>query len=177
MESLARPLSSLKDEAGRRLDHVQHAYGDDRPLPELAGLMAVYSAGLLGLTALARSRGRLSARIGAGDLALYSVATFRLSRILAKDPITSPIRAPFTHLEGTTGPAELREEVRGSGWRHAIGELLTCPFCLGQWVATGFVFGGMLAPRLTRATAATFAVHAASDALQFAYAALEKTDG
>jgi hypothetical protein len=176
MTSLMKPLAELKDQADRKLDAVQHAYGDERPLRELAGLMGVYTASVLGLSALAARRGRLAERVGAGDLALYAVATFRLSRILAKDPITSPLRAPFTHLEGTTGPAELHEEVQGSGWRHALGELLTCPFCLGQWVATGFVFAGMLAPRLTRATAATFVVHAGSDALQFAYASLERTD-
>jgi hypothetical protein len=28
-----------------------------------------------------------------------------------------------------------------------MGELLTCPFCLGQWVATGLIFGLVLAPR------------------------------
>lgn len=80
-------------------------------------------------------------------------------------------------MEGASGPAELHEEVVGRGWRRAVGELLTCPFCLGQWIGTGFVFGGVFAPRATRAVAATFVVHAGSDALQFAYAALERTDG
>jgi hypothetical protein len=177
MESPIRPLTELKDQAEQKLEAVQQEYGEDRPLKELAGLMTLYSGTLVGLTALAALRRKLPARIGAADLALYGVATFRLSRILAKDPITSPIRAPFTRLQGTTGPAELREEVQGTGWRHAVGELLTCPFCLGQWVATAFVFGGMLLPRFTRATAATFVVHAGADALQFGYAALERTDG
>jgi hypothetical protein len=177
MGTLAQPLGNLREQAAEKVDQVQRTYGEDRPLRALAGLMAAYGGTVVGLTALAARRGRLPDKLGAADLALYGVATFRLSRILAKDPITSPIRAPFTRLEGTTGPAELHEEVNGTGWRHAVGELLTCPFCLGQWVATGFVFGGMLAPRLTRAIAATFAVHAAADALQFAYAALERTDG
>jgi hypothetical protein len=169
-------VGALTERVHRELDDIGQNYGPDRPLRPSLGLMVLYSATVAGLSALARRRGRLAGTMGPADFALFGVATFRLSRILAKDPITSPIRAPFTRLEGTTGPAELREEVRGTGWRHAIGELVTCPFCLGQWVATGFVFGGMLAPRLTRAVAATFAVHAAADALQFGYAALERTD-
>jgi hypothetical protein len=169
-------VGALTRRVHRELDDIEQQYGQDRPLRPSVGLMALYSATVAGLGALARRRGRLADTMGPADLALFGVATFRLSRILAKDPITSPIRAPFTRLEGTSGPAELHEEVRGTGWRHAIGELVTCPFCLGQWVATGFVFGAMLAPRLTRAVAATFAVHAAADALQFAYAALERTD-
>jgi hypothetical protein len=169
-------MRELTRRVQREVADIEHTYGEGRPLRPSVGLMALYCAVVAGLGALARRRGRLGETLGPGDLALYGVATFRLSRILAKDPITSPIRAPFTRLEGTSGPAELHEEVRGTGWRHAIGELVTCPFCLGQWVATAFVFGGMLAPRLTRATAATFAVHAAADALQFGYAALERND-
>ena len=38
------------------------------------------------------------------------MATHKLSRIIAKDPVTSPLRAPFTTFEGTSGPAELAEE-------------------------------------------------------------------
>jgi hypothetical protein len=45
--------------------------------------------------------------------------------------------------------------------------------CLGQWVAAGFVGGLIGAPRVTRAVAAIFAVHAAADSLQLAYAKLE----
>ena len=44
----------------------------------------------------------------------------------------------------------------------------------GQWVATGFVAGTVLAPRATSLAATTFAAVAVSDALQFGYAALER---
>jgi hypothetical protein len=175
MDSVTRPLNELKEQAEQKIDEVQEEYGADRPLRPFAGLMAAYAGAVVGVAALAARRRKLAERTSVGDLALYGVATFRLARILAKDPITSPIRAPFTKLEGTTGPAELKESVQGEGWRHAIGELVTCPFCLGQWVSTGFVFGGMFFPRFTRAVAATFAVHAASDALQFAYSNLERS--
>jgi Protein of unknown function (DUF1360) len=100
--------------------------------------------------------------------------THRLSRTLAKDSVTSPIRAPFTRYAGVSGPAELHEEVRGSGWKHAIGELLTCPFCLSQWVATGYAAGMLFAPRVTRLAGATMTAVAISDWLQLAYARLMK---
>ena len=74
------------------------------------------------------------------------------------------------------GAGEVNEEVRGSGVRHAIGELIACPFCLGQWIGTAFVGGFVFAPRATRLAASVFSVVAVSDALQFGYAALQKGD-
>ena len=95
-----------------------------------------------------RASGReLPERIPFGDAALLTVATFRLARRIAKDPVTAPLRAPFTRFEGPSGHAEVAEEVREHGGvKHAVGELLTCPFCLAQWVGTGFVFGYVTAP-------------------------------
>jgi hypothetical protein len=97
-----------------------------------------------------------------------------VARLLAKDPVTSPIRAPFTRYEGQSGPAELAEEVRGVGARKTVGELLTCPFCSGQWVASAFVAGLLVAPRPTRALAALFTVAAGADLYQHAYALVEQ---
>jgi hypothetical protein len=104
------------------------------------------------------------------DVVLVAAATHKLARIIAKDAVTSPIRAPFTEFAGAAGDAELSEEVRGEGTRHAVGELLSCPFCLAQWIATGFAFGLVFAPRATRLVAATMTAVAGSDFLQLAYA-------
>jgi hypothetical protein len=51
-----------------------------------------------------------------------------------------------------------------------MGELLTCPFCLDMWVATGFVIGLVFAPRFTRLVAGTFSALTGADFLQLAYA-------
>jgi hypothetical protein len=67
----------------------------------------------------------------------------------------------------------LVEEVRGTGRRKALGELLTCPFCLGQWVATGLVFGLVLAPRVTRLVGVLFTSLTAADVLQLGYDKLQ----
>jgi hypothetical protein len=105
---------------------------------------------------------------------LIGVATHKLSRLVAKDTVTAPLRAPFTEFHGSQGEGELAEEVRGRGPRHMVGELLTCPFCLAQWVATGFAAGLVFAPRATRLVAATFTAVATSDMLQNVYALLQQ---
>jgi hypothetical protein len=154
-----------------------YAAGHDRPLKDYGAFMAAYGAGIAALVAVGRRRGvRLPERIGIGDLALAAVATHRVSRLVSKDSITSVVRAPFTRYVEPAGAGEVNEEVRGTGLRHAIGELLGCPFCLGQWVGTGFVAGLVFAPRATRVVASVFGIVAASDALQFGYAALQKNE-
>ena len=76
--------------------------------------------------------------------------------------------------EGASGHAEVAEEVREHGGvKHAVGELLTCPFCLAQWVGTGFVFGYVAAPKATRLAALTMTMVAGSDVLQFVYDAIQ----
>ncbi len=133
-------------------------------------------AGAWGAAAAAvRASGReLPDRIPLGDAVLLTVGTFRLARRIAKDPVTSPLRAPFTTFQGPSGHAEVAEEVREHGGvKHAVGELLTCPFCLAQWVATGLVFGYVTAPKATRLAALTMTLVAGSDVLQFIYDSIQ----
>jgi hypothetical protein len=147
----------------------------DRPLGGFLAVAAGYATVVTGVSVfLLRRRQPLPERIGAADLALLAVATHKLSRLLAKDPVTSPLRAPFTRFEGLSGPAELAEKVRGTGLRKAVGALITCPFCLAVWVATVFVFGLVLAPRATRLAASVLAAVTGADVLHLAYSALEQ---
>ena len=157
-----------------RLARVGEAYAphDHRPLDGYLVAMGAFGVLATALAAAGKLTGRpLPERPTAGDVALLSVATHKLSRLLAKDSVTSPLRAPFTRYAEPAGAAELNEEVRdeGSSVRHGIGELITCPFCLAVWVATGLAGGLVLAPRLTRLAAATLTATAASDFLQLAY--------
>jgi hypothetical protein len=94
--------------------------------------------------------------------------------MIAKDPVTSPFRAPFTAFEEASAPGELHEEVRGHGLQHSVGELLTCPMCLAQWVATGFTLGLVFAPGPVRLALSTFTAVAGADFLQHAYVALQQ---
>lgn len=155
---------------------ADYAAGPERPpLLHFGLLMGVFNALLAAALLLARRQGRdLPERLGAGDIALISVASHKISRLVAKDKVTSPLRAPFTELEEKGGPAELEEAARGRGARRAIGELLICPYCLGLWVVAGFAVGLLFAPRLTRFLAAIFTALTASDFLQIAYRAAEE---
>lgn len=163
-------------------DHVKHvgrAYAPHEHRPLDGYLVAMGAFGVLGasLAAGARLLGRTAPeRPSLADVALISVATHKLSRLIAKDAVTSPLRAPVTSYSGPAGAAELNEEVRdeGSTVRHGIGELLTCPFCLAVWVATGLTGGLVLAPRATRLASAALTATAVSDFLQLAYDGAKK---
>ena len=151
----------------------RYRHGHDRPLGSYGVVDAVYAAVVAAIGLLARRR-RVP-DLSAKDVVLLGVATHRLARTIAKDPVMSPIRMPFTRYEGLSGAAELQEEVVASGVGHAVGELLTCPFCLAQWVATGFAAGLVFAPRATRLAMATMSGVALADFLQYAYAAAQQT--
>jgi Protein of unknown function (DUF1360) len=154
---------------------ARYSGGADRPLRGYAVTMTVYASLVGALAGLARMTGRdIPERLDVTDILLSAAATHKLSRVLAKDPVTSPLRAPFTAYQSTQGPAELKEEVRGRGGRKTVGELVTCPFCTGVWVATGLTAGLVYLPRTTRLAMGTLAALAGADMLQFAHAWLDK---
>lgn len=158
--------------------------GADRDEPEssnpadrragYAVVIAVYASLVAVIALVLRRRGtRLPDRIPLIDLGITAIATQRAARLLAKEPITSPARAPFTEFVSVSGPAELEERAReDSMLRHTIGELLSCPFCLGQWIATGFITGHLVAPRATRVVTSLFAVVGVADAIHHSMALL-----
>ncbi|HEX4224117.1 MAG TPA: DUF1360 domain-containing protein [Pseudonocardiaceae bacterium] len=151
---------------------VEKAYAGDaeRPLGGYLIVLGTYAGFTATLLGIGRLRGkRLPGKVGIGDAALLSVATHKLSRLVAKDALLSPMRAAFTRYEEPAGDGELNESVRGHGIRHAVGELISCPFCLAVWIATGLVGGLALAPRLTRTVELIMTAVAASDALQLLY--------
>jgi hypothetical protein len=145
------------------------------PLFSYATLMGIFSALFAGALAAVRWQGReLPERIGLADLLTVGVASHKLSRLITKDKVTSPIRAPFTELQEGGGPGEVEESARGRGARKAIGELLICPYCLSLWVVSAFAIGLLFAPRFTRLLAAIFSALTLSDFLQIAYKAAEE---
>lgn len=105
-----------------------------------------------------------------GDLLLLGVATHKVSRIVSKDIVTSPLRAPFVKFKKDSGAGEVEEEARGEGLREAIGDLITCPYCVSPWVASSLVIAHNFAPRATRLVCSIFSLTAASDFLNQLYA-------
>jgi len=172
-------FSDLRSRTGdlARAEQERYAGDEERPLAGYLAAMGAYVAvtGTLALTARLTRR-QIPAGLSTGEVLLSAVATHKLSRLITKDPVTSPLRAPFTRYQGQSGPAELTEQVRGTGARKAIGELLTCPFCIDMWVATGLVAGFVFAPRATRLAADTLAVLAGADLLQFGYAMIAEKE-
>ena len=177
MTATREPIEKLRGWAHRQAGAYRR--GEDRPLGGYLGLLGMYGGSTVAAAGAARLlRRRAPNGISPWDVAQMAVATHRLSRTIAKDPVTSPLRAPFTRYEGLSAPAELGEDVRGHGLRHSAGELLTCPMCLSQWVATAFCAGLVLAPVTTRLALATFTAVAGADFLQHVYVRAQRaTDG
>ena len=166
-------------EAGAKTDDgpfAGYAEPDRRPpFGHYALLSTVFNSALAGAVVAAKRSGRtLPERVGAGDLVLIGTASHKLSRTIAKDKVTAFVRAPFTEFQDKGGPGEVQERARGTGLRRTIGELLTCPFCLGLWTAGAFHVGILWAPRETRFVASTFTALTISDFLQIAYKAAEQ---
>jgi hypothetical protein len=171
-------VRKIAEAAEQRVEDVRREYAPEgeHPIGSYAVLMAVYGAMVAVFGALVVKKRKLPERFDSRDYLLLGVATQKLSRLVAKDSVGAAIRAPFTRFEEATGEGEVQEQVRGSGLRHAIGELVTCPFCLSVWIATIFAFGLVLAPRATRLAASILVAVTASDSLQFAYSRLQSAE-
>jgi hypothetical protein len=166
------PTSAAENNGSSLTAH--YAPSEERPLRSYAVLSGTYGTAFAGSLVALRARGHeLPERIAAGDVLLIGIATHKLSRLIAKDKVTSFLRAPFTRFQQSSGHGEVEEKPCGHGVRLAVGELLVCPYCLAQWVATGLTVGLIGAPRLTRLLSAVFVAHTVSDFLQVAYRAAE----
>jgi hypothetical protein len=172
-------VPGTQQSAGAEARHTQPAVprgpgNRHQPLGGYAVLMTVYATGTAALLWWARREERLPERLRTEDLALTALATQRLSRLITKDRVTTVVRAPFTTYEGDGGPAEVEEAPRGRGVRRAIGELLVCPFCIAQWIATTLGFGLLFAPRVTRFVSGIVSAVAVADLLQLLYKGSER---
>src|SRR5215210_3101007 len=138
---------------------------EERPFAEYAALTGAFGAVLGGFLLLARNR--LPERVGFGDVARIGLASYKLGRLVAKDEVTSWVRAPVTR------DAEAQEPER-EGMARALGELVTCPYCIGVWVAAGFSAGLVVFPRQTRFAATILGGQAVADFLNAAFVRLRE---
>jgi len=118
----------------------------------MRGYIALASA-FLGLTCVAllwvRRKHLVLPKPDALDTALIALATARLSRLVTRDKVMRPLRAPFTVIEGDALDAP-KEHARGSGLRRAAGELVTCPRCTAIWAASGLCLTYFASPSTGR---------------------------
>jgi hypothetical protein len=147
---------------------------EEQLLAEYATLLGLYLASVAVLTGIAIQQDRPLRKFSLLDLALLGIATHKLSRIVAKDRITSILRAPFVSYIRSAGAGEVEEEPRGRGIQRGIGHLVSCPFCMAPWCATALAFGLVFAPRVTRFFAGILVSVTASDFLHRSYARMKE---
>jgi hypothetical protein len=168
-------MSTGASGAGQAAREIEQQYGrDDAALRGYVPLLGAFAASAAAATFAAWLSGRRPAPLSPFELGCMAIATHKVSRLVAKDAVTSPLRAPFTRFGGAAGDAEVAEEVTGTGVRKAVGELVTCPFCIGPWAAATLMVGHTFAPALTRAAANVLTAVAVSDFLQLGYAAAQQ---
>ena len=109
------------------------------------------------------------------DLAMLGFATFRLGRLAAYDKVTEPLRRPFTETRADSSGAGKTVVPRGAGARRALGELISCPTCVGTWIAAALVYGLDILPRPTRAFLTIMSAMGVAELLNAATEALSWT--
>jgi hypothetical protein len=131
--------------------------------------MATFVGGLAATGAIGRLLGRDPRDHRSLDLVTLGLATFKASRTISRDEVTSFIREPFVEGEAHEGA---EDPVESGDLRQAIGELVTCSRCVGTWVAAGLGSAQILMPRFGRVLTWTLAAAGANDWLQAGFAAL-----
>jgi hypothetical protein len=140
------------------------------PYSSYAAIVATFVGGLTGAAALARALGREPRELTPLDLVTLAAATFKTSRTISRDKVSSFIREPFVEGDAYDGD----EQPAGEGVQRALGELVTCTRCVGTWVAAGLGTTQVVAPRFGRLLTWSLPAAAASDFLQTAFVALNR---
>ena len=100
----------------------------------------------------------------ARELPLYGLATFALTKALAKEKVGSWVREPVVD--------EASRQPKGRRLRYAAGELLTCTRCLGTWSSLGLIALRVAHPREGRIVASVLATAGINDWLQTGFTLL-----
>ena len=137
---------------------------DERPLPEYAALAAAFWA-VFGLFLVTNGR-RIPDRVPLSDLARIALSSYKLSRVITKEDVTAFVRAPVTE------DPEGQQPKRG-GMARALGELVTCPSCIGLWIASALAYSLVLVPRQTRFATTIFGAYGVADFLHAGFTRLK----
>jgi Protein of unknown function (DUF1360) len=131
---------------------------DDHPARpgDYAALSAGWGAALGTLLIAARDKGEEPVR--AAEIVPLGVATFALSKLVAKEKVDRWVREPFVEErpDGNRVP-------KGRGLRYAVGELLTCTRCVGTWSSLALVALRVTRPREARVVQAVLGASAVND--------------
>jgi hypothetical protein len=139
------------------------------PYRAYGGIMGTFVGGIAVAGALARLLDRDPRSDGPLDLLVLGAATFKASRTITRDEVTSFLREPFVEGHAHEGG---EEPLENGGMRQAIGELVTCSRCIGTWVAAVLGAAQIVAPRFGRLLTWTLGAAGLNDFLQAGFAAL-----
>ena len=137
---------------------------DERPLPEYATLAAGFWVAFVLFVGL--NRDRLPERMRATDLVLLALSSYKLSRVITKEDVTAFVRAPVT--EDAEG-----QRPKPRGMARVLGELVTCPYCIGLWTTSALACAQVVFPRETRFFTSIFGTYAVTDFLHAAFVRLK----
>jgi hypothetical protein len=140
------------------------------PYRAYATIVGTFMAGLGAVSGLASARKRPLQEMATIDLALLGLATFKASRTVARDKVTSFVREPF--VEGEAYDGEDERPTHETEMKQAIGELVTCTRCIGTWIGAGLASTQILTPRTGRLLTAVLAAGAVNDFLLASFSAL-----
>jgi Protein of unknown function (DUF1360) len=143
------------------------------PRPWYAALIGTYVSGVVGLV-LALRRRHVTPMVENRDLVLLAAATNKLARLATQEKVTEPLRAPFTEQVDEADGTRSERPVKGGG-RRAVGELVTCPYCVSVWITTALTGALLLAPRPTRVMLSALTAMAGNDLLQRCWARLDSS--
>ena len=131
--------------------------------------MGTFVTGLGAVSGLAAARKRPLHEFSALDLTMLGLATFKASRTVARDRVSSFVREPFVE-----GEADGRDErpTHETELKQALGELVTCTRCVGTWLGAGLASMQILAPRTGRLMTSVLAAGALNDFLLAGFEAL-----
>ena len=154
--------------------HTPHAAADGRSAPpagpptepgDYGALNAVYLTLFAGVLAATSRRPGAETAIPSREIVPLGVATFALSKVIAREKIGTWAREPFVEQDAEHNPVH----PRGHGLRHAIGELMTCTRCVGAWAALALVALRLLSPPAGRIATTVLATSGVNDFLQSAF--------
>ena len=140
------------------------------PYRAYATIAGTFLASLGAVSGVAAVRKRPLREMAAIDLALLGLATFKASRTVARDKVTSFVREPF--VEGEAYDGEDEKPTHETEMRQAIGELVTCTRCIGTWIGAALASTQILAPRTGRLLTSVLAAGAVNDFLLAGFSAL-----
>jgi hypothetical protein len=140
------------------------------PYRAYATIVGAFVAGLGGVSGIAAVRGKPNRPISATDLTLLGLATFKASRTVARDKVTSFVREPF--VQGDAYDGEDEKPTHETEMKQALGELVTCTRCVGTWIGAGLASMQVLAPRTGRLLTTVLAAGALNDFLLAGFSAL-----